>query len=328
MSYINLRYLQNRQLLQGFDLLPLFYVLPQPLVMARKMDKFPRSPFVAATTPRWRELYQTIGWKAEVADIWALTIWPYLDIRGGISNYSTNDPFIRLVYSPPLWVELLAYAGVSLEALAMFPDDGEAPYKSEQDTDILCKDMAKLFWNHPGLKAKQIMEIVQAHRDFADFSDRKSNVRIDFFRKYYHTRAEIRTVPLDDSTQEEAEYIPTDDNDFDNVVANDWIEKFYSWLGSKRDIEICKLLYLGCTQQQIADRLGYKNHSGVNKRIAYIRELLEVFVEWQQDLERDCHVSPPVRRKSKTHLVSATSAPPEKEIRYDIIEFTYRRKIY
>ena len=233
----------------------------------------------------------------------------YLDIRGGISNYSYRDPFVILAYSLPLWASYLEVAGFSRDTLATFPDHAEARYMTEEQTDTLCKDMAKIFWHDPNIKAKQILEIVHEHRDHKDFSERKSNVRIDFHRKYYHTRTKSKLVKIDD-VWKEATYVPDDDYDLENVVANNWVNKFYGWLGGEKDINICRLRCLGCTQQEIADRLGYKNHSGVNKRIKYIGDILEAYIEWQHDLEKE----PPL------------SAPELSKIRYQEIEFSYARK--
>lgn len=323
---INLSYMLKRKALQGYEILPLFYVLPKPLIYVRKWDSFPRNPFTVITTPKWQKLCNTIGWRAEVADLWALTVWPSLGIRGGISNYSTNDPFIRLVYHTPLWAALLAALGVSLDSLAMMPDDAEIQYFSEKQTDFMCDGLAKLFWHDPTIKAKQILEIVQEHRAHDDFADRKSTVRIDFHRRYYHTRTKSTIISIDEA-REETEYIPANDHDMYNVVANDWVEKFYGWLGNKKDIDICKLLYLGCTQEQIAERLGYKNHSGINKRIKLIREIFEVFVKWQQDLEEDANAPPPEKLLKKNGPLYQTKDKPEPcGIRYDVIEFSYKRK--
>jgi hypothetical protein len=209
----------------------------------------------------------------------------------------------------PLWASYLAVAGISSGSLAIFPNDAEATYLTEEQTDALCKDMAKLFWHDPTIKAKEIFDIVHEHRDHRDFSERKSKVRIDFHRKYYHTRAKRKLVRLDDVI-EEVMYVPDDDRDLQNVIANDWVEKFYDWLGRKKDIDICRLRCLDATQQQIADRLGYKNHSGVNKRLKYIGDILEQFVKWQQELEAE---PPP-------------SEPEPSNIKYDEIEFTYERE--
>ena len=300
--------LERRAALRHYPYLPLFYSLPQPLVVARKMDKFPRNPFAAISNPKWRKLYHTVGWKAEVADLWALTIWPYLGIRGGISNYSYRDPFVILAFSLPLWTALLAAVGINLDSLAMCPDNGEIAYLTEEQTDKLCIDMAKMFWHDPYTRAQPILEIVKKHRAHEDFANRKTAVRIDFHRKYYHTRTKSELVPIDD-VLEEAEYVPEDNIDIDNVVANDWVNKFYGWLGNKKDIDICKLLYIGCTQKETSERLGYKNHSGVNKRIAKIRKALEAYVKWQRDIE----AMPPPKPTEPSG------------IKYHVIKFAYQR---
>ena len=154
----------------------------------------------------------------------------------------------------------------------------------------------------------------------------KATVRIDFHRKYYHTRTKGRLVSFE-SVPEDMEYVPDAEYDLGNVIASAWVQNFFRWLGNKKDIDICKLLYMGFTQQEIADRLGYKNHSGVNKRIKIIREILEVFIEWQRDLEQDSSALPPAKLAAKDAEQDEPIAKPDKPaIKYDVIEFSYTRK--
>lgn len=301
-------YEYKRQALRPFMFLPLFYMIPREHLAVRKLDKFPRNPFVAVSSPKWRRLYRSVGWQLEVAEIWAYMMWPYMEIRGRPSHYTTDDPFVRMMYSLPLWAWLLSLVGVTTDALASFPDDEPVRYLTEMEAEYNCKQNANLFWNHPYLKAKQVNKIVQEHRAHDDFSKRRTAVHIDFLRKYYHTRTKYKSVSLQD-VDGEHEYIPDNSQDIENVIGNDWVEKFYGWLGNRKDIEICKLLFLGMTQKEIAKRLGYSNNSGVSKRVAQIRDILSAFVEWQIDLED----APPL-------------APQPSNIQYDVIEFSYRRK--
>ncbi|MCL2579215.1 MAG: hypothetical protein FWE32_04205 [Oscillospiraceae bacterium] len=320
--------MERRAALRHYPYLPLFYALPQPLVVARKMDKFPRNPFVAISDPKWRKLYHTLGWQAEVADLWAITVWPYLGIRGGMSNYSIRDPFVLLMYSLPLWSALLAAIGINLDNLAGCPDNGEMAYLTEAQTDQLCESMAKMFWHDPYTKAQAILEIVKEHRAHEDFADRKSTVRIDFHRRYYHTRTKNKHLQLDD-VLEEAEYVPDIDTDMDNVIATGWIRNFYRWLGNKRDIDICKLRYMGYTHEQIADHLGYKNPSGVTKRLKVIADILEVYVEWQRELEQDNNAPPPLKLlKRNAYAYQPKGKPRAKELRYISIPFEYQPKAF
>jgi hypothetical protein len=298
----------KRQALRQFYFLPLFYMIPREHLAPRKLDGFPRNPFVAVSSPKWRRLYSTAGWQLEVAEIWAYMMWPHLELRGRLSHYTIDDPFVRLMYSLPMWAMLLALTGATTDLFATFPDDEPIRYLTAAEAEHNCKLCAKLFWQHPYLKARQAWEIIQEHRAHDDFSKRRTAVYIDFLRKYYHTRTQYKSVALQDADGEH-EYIPDNSQDINNVIGNDWVEKFYGWLGNWKDIEICKLLFLGLTQKEIAARLGYKSHSGVNKRIAKIRDILSVFVEWQIDLED----APPPK-------------PAPSTVRYDVIEFEYKRK--
>ena len=298
----------KRQALRPFLFLPLFYMIPREHLILRKLDGFPRNPFVAVSSPKWRRLYYSKGWQLEIAEIWAYMMWPHLELRGRLSHYTTDDPFVRVLYSLSLWAWLLSLTGVTTDMLASFPDDASVRYLSELESEYNCKQYAKIFWEHPYLKARQAWEIVQKHRAHDDFAKRRTAVHIDFLRKYYHTRTQYKSIALQDAGGEH-EYIPDNSQDIANVIGNDWVEKFYDWLGNWKDIEICKLLFFGLTQDEIARHLGYANNSGVSKRIARIRDIISAFVEWQIDLED----TPPPK-------------PAPSTIRYDVIEFTYTRK--
>ena len=55
----------------------------------------------------------------------------------------------------------------------------------------------------------------------------------------------------------------------DNVIAEDFCQRFKARLSDK-DYMILELRVKGFTYKDIAERLGYKNHSGVIKRITAI----------------------------------------------------------
>lgn len=268
----------KRQALRQYIFLPLFYMTPHEYLTPRKLDNFPRDPFAAVSSPTWRKLYQSKGWQIEIAEIWAYMMWPHMGIRGRLSHYTTADPFVRVMYSLSLWAWLLAVMGATTDALATFSDQNPVRYLTEREAEHNCKQLAGIFWKHPYLKAHQSLEIIQEHRAHDDFAVRRTAVYIDFLRQYYHTRTKYTSVALED-VDGEHEYIPDGSQDMDNVIGNDWIQKFYGWLGNRKDVEICKLLLLGTKQEEIGKRLGYKNHSGVNKRIAQIRDILSAFAK-------------------------------------------------
>ena len=63
------------------------------------------------------------------------------------------------------------------------------------------------------------------------------------------------------------------------------LERYLTRL-DKKDTEIVALKYCGYTQNEIAERLGYKTHSAVGKRISgYIRRKYLDYFAWTPGLK-------------------------------------------
>jgi hypothetical protein len=199
-------------------------------------------------------------------DIWAWMMWQAFGIRGGFDSYSINDPFVRIAVNLPLWVAVAAELGLTTDKLASMPEGTELPFLSTREAAHYCGAFAKRLWNSPNLHLPEILKIVETHRSHDDYSSRYSNIKIDFHRHYYHTRSKwAKTEPLEDETDDTSMYghIP---NEFAEVERQMWLDSFCERLNAQ-DAKILRLLDQGYTQQEIADLLGYANHSGVNKRI-------------------------------------------------------------
>jgi len=109
-----------------------------------------------------------------------------------------------------------------------------------------------------------------------DFEDWNTNVRKDFLRKWYHTRSKkVQMVPLETIVGDDEDAIlvtAADPRDMAEMVASeDYCRRFKARL-SNRDREILELREDGYTSNEIADKIGYKNHSGVIKRLKFIKE--------------------------------------------------------
>ncbi len=115
-----------------------------------------------------------------------------------------------------------------------------------------------------------------------DFERRNSNVRRDFIRKWYHTRAKgVQVVSLEECMEDEDGHIHEIEDTSaafeDGVIAEDFCERFEATL-SGRDMEILAMRVEGFTLDEIARALGYKNHSGVQKRMTAIKK---GFIEYE-----------------------------------------------
>jgi len=272
---------ERRRALKELVYLPLFYLIPDEIAQKRGLADFPRDPYVAATDEKWREVYFSKHFQVTVMDVWAWMMWQCLGIRGGFDNYSKHDPFVIMAVSLPMWAALLAEGGINTDFLAAMPPGAEIPFLNIEMAIHNCAQIAKAFWNHPKLKMRGVWEIVKTHRDHRDYSGMPSHVKMDFLRKYYHTRAKTEVIALTGEEDEDEEvggayyasYIP---NEFEEVETRIWFDGFLKRLDEK-DRKIVRLLEYGYKQEEIAAMLGYANHSGVTKRIKFIRREFDKF---------------------------------------------------
>ena len=242
-----------------------------------RLESAPRNPLAFIADDDYLSMYLGRMFPRRLMNVWSNFLWLSGVVRGSESAYSADDPMRILTRDPNTCIKVLAIMGYDTDWLALQSiTKPEIVLPREEAVECFSR-FIRCFWEHEEIRASEIYDVVRQHRAHEDFTDSKSTVRIDFHRQYYHTRAKIKTVNIADAW-EDAEYIPDTDHDIDNIVLSDWIERFFATLGNDKDVEICKLLYIGCTQQQIADSLGYKNHSGVNKRIAHIKGKLSAYI--------------------------------------------------
>ena len=271
---------QRRKAFRAFHYLPLFYLIPDEIAIKRKLVDFPHDPNIVLMDEHWQAVYHSKHFQVMVLDTWGWMMWQCLGIRGGVDNYSKNDPFVQMVFMLPMWAWLVEEMGITTDYLASLAPSTEIPFLTMEQATHNCDQIAKRFWNHQTLKMREVWEVVKTHRCHKDYSNQMSHVKMDFHRRYYHTRAKTKTVPIIDeygeSGKEEAIYAPYTPNEFVDVETRMWFQDFLDLLNEK-DRQIISLLEQGYTQEEIANYLGYSNHSGITKRIKYIRALFEKF---------------------------------------------------
>jgi len=122
----------------------------------------------------------------------------------------------------------------------------------------------------------EVIKTAKEFRCFEDFDYRHSSQKIDFYRKWYHSRSKVGTMLSLDSLVEDDEdgHFDIEDNNAsfeDGVIGEDYYQRFKSRL-SEKDMKILELRMLGLTYEEIAKELDYKNHSGVLKRMRAIKK--------------------------------------------------------
>ncbi|RGD42464.1 hypothetical protein DW093_09470 [Erysipelotrichaceae bacterium AM07-12] len=112
----------------------------------------------------------------------------------------------------------------------------------------------------------------------------RADKKIDFYRKWYHTRAKISVESLDELKDKYAENtdgmewdIPDDSVNVEITVLEPIVvSKFLDTL-SETDRKILTMRMDDVTLEKIAEELGFKTHSAIHKRIRKIGLAYEKF---------------------------------------------------
>ena len=124
---------------------------------------------------------------------------------------------------------------------------------------------------------------IGAHEDFARTANTNYD-KVDFNRQWDHTRTRVgkmESLNQMEDIEHKTPELATEFSDEDpqaHLEMVETIKEFYAFLGDETDIKIFKLKANGYTQKQIAERLGFKTHSAVGKRLKKIEEKRMAFV--------------------------------------------------
>ena len=215
---------------------------------------------------KWEPLSREMGLKSDSSYYGKDN--PLIAMRDNMENLVAGG-VMKLVTEKP---------GLVDEILASFMDDTDV----EKHADDFLYNAVKT--------AMQVMEyeemalVVQESAAYEDFNhDKFKNYRSkDFDRKWNHTRSKIETVSLNEmesAVNDEGEGAPMQVEDKsvnveDEVIANLTGENFWESI-SEDDRALLRMRMSGKAQQEIADALGYKTHSAVNKRLQKLKERFE-----------------------------------------------------
>ena len=126
-----------------------------------------------------------------------------------------------------------------------------------------------------------MIDAIWENRTVEDYETTSSTVKIDFMRKWHHNRSG-KPISLDEMMEsEDGNIFEVADprSEFEQTIISEMkIAAFAEQNITDKDREILKLRMDGHTEQEIADKVGYKTASAVHKRIAKIASAYEDFV--------------------------------------------------
>ena len=272
-----------------------YYFIPKSILSrcGAELNAIPRNPQELFHNRAACEFVESDLFRLLIIDATAFMVWPYMGFGEYMEIYSGYDPAWRFAHCPDYWIQELTNEGILASAGELFKGCHSAlDYVPEWQIDIYLR------YTVPNVMKKHRMdEIIQVAREypcFEDFDFRKSNQKTDFIRKWYHTRTRHPMISLEEFQEAYAdahggqEYEEPDpsQNVEETAVAQALVDQFKATL-SEKDMQILELRMSGDTLEEIAEKLGYKNHSGVLKRIRKIGQAYEAYTGVDYGFEND-----------------------------------------
>ena len=256
--------------------LPLVYLLPYDLISRfPTLRNLPRSMGALNASPKWGKVILSQQFFGEITDAVASLVFPHFGFGGWKEHYTGFSPVWRLAYALPLWAKGVEQVrGWGVQALFALPPDFEIPFFDPEDVRGVMKQVVEQAIEEQGWGP--VLEVVREMPCDEDFEKWDTNVRRDFLRKWYHTRSKrVRTVSLEACMEDKDSKIhslPAPEGDVaEQAAEKDFCNRFKAAL-PERDRTILELRGEGYGYQEIADKLGYKTHSAVIKRMEAIKK--------------------------------------------------------
>jgi transposase-like protein len=271
--------------MRNAEFLPMYYFIPRRILekCGVELNALPRNPQNILHSKVACDLIESDLFRLLIVDAVAYMVWPYMGFTEYMEVYSGDDPAWRFAHCPEIWGQELTDQGILPTAESFLRQANEEfGYVPEVEIDaalrvIVLEVMARHHIN-------EVIQVAQEYRCFEDFDFRKSNQKTDFIRHWYHTRTRHPQISLEAYRENYAEN--HDDQEWDTpdlsqdvqetVVSRATVDQFKTTL-SEKDMAILEMRMQGYTLEEIAEKLGYKNHSGVLKRIRKIGQAYEAF---------------------------------------------------
>ncbi|NLE04353.1 MAG: sigma-70 family RNA polymerase sigma factor [Crenarchaeota archaeon] len=278
---------------KNLDLLPLFYLIPYEILLSKpNLLAIPRNAKLAVMNSHWRDVISSDEFLSVLFDCVSYYVWSAFGINPYIHCFSGYDPLFKLANDLNLWIDAYndLYSSIKdilkYQFITVF-----IPFLSdEQAQDVFDRIGTRGIIKN---NLQPIIDCVKANRCHEDYDARTSNPKRDFYRSWYHTRAKTKVVSLDainENSNKTSKNSSKDHDDISNLVIDYSKTNFehsaiykmdlerYMALLNKKDAEIFTLKYDGYTQNEIAEKLGFKTHSAVSKRIN--NEIRDKYLEY------------------------------------------------
>ena len=267
------------------EYLPFYYFIPESILRrcGAELNAIPRNPRMIFSNRAACKFIESDLFMLLIYDATANLVWKYMGYDEYMEIYSGYDPAWKLAHSPNYWIKGLTDEGIIQTVEELYRNcHSDLGFLPEYDIDIYLRYVVPKVMEQHNMYAA--IETAEQFRCFEDFDFRDSRQKTDFYRKWYHTRTKHPMIFLEEFKENYSERhngqewdMPDESQDLDLYATDQvMVEQFKAKL-SEKDMQILTLRMEGKTLEEIAEMLGYKNHSGVLKRIRKIGKMYEEY---------------------------------------------------
>lgn len=275
--------------------LTLFYALPLEIIEKQKEYlAIPRCPYEVLRTDKYADLINDELFLQLVWDSYAWAAWQCFRVPGKDGTYR-DIPGIDLFYSGEFALWRMAYyavglireqfqkSGLGFQELFGLDQKQEIPYLSYQQWSNLIRNamdriIAEQNW-------QPVIDGIWNSRTPEDYSEYYSRVKAAFESQWNHSRTKagkgmlsLEAIMESGPERKSLFEIPDRTDYSEEAVTRLCLSQFLSMLSGK-DRDILQLKSDGLPDWEIAERVGYKTHSAVVKRMKRISECFDEYIK-------------------------------------------------
>lgn len=266
------------------EYLSAYYFIPKRILeqCGMELNIIPRNPQQLIRSYEAIAIVESDLFIQLMMDAYAFMVWPFMRPGEYMEVYSGYDPAWIFAHSPAYWVQEMLDEKVIQQPSRLLRMDGNIEWTAEEEVSDIFRWLVPQAMAH--YEMGPTIAIAEEYRCFEDYDNRPSNQKKDFYRKWYHSQTKHPQISLEGFKADYAEAhggqnwdIEDESSSFEDDTTTKILAEQFMKTQSERDKQILQLRLEGRTMEEVAEKLGYANHTGVLKRLRKIGQAFEQY---------------------------------------------------